>query len=144
MIIVYPTWPSWTLAFSAASTSNPRSSQSVKYRGSPTSSEMIKYYQQRIKIWSNMIQYDYNMVILWSNYSQNTWSRTKFPNFIWWTINHPYYLWRWQQAWRYAPLDQVKFGRFGKSGKAKEVSRPLELTIISYFCNTIQCWQSCF
>ena len=29
----------------------------------------------------------------------------------------------------------MKFGRFGKSGKAKEVSGPLELTIISYFCN---------
>ena len=35
----------------------------------------------------------------------------------------------------YTPLDQVKFGGFGKSGKAKEVSGPLELTIISYFCN---------
>ena len=32
-------------------------------------------------------------------------------------------------------MDQVKFGGFGKSGKAKEVSGPLELTIISYFCN---------
>ena len=29
----------------------------------------------------------------------------------------------------------MKFGGFGKSGKAKEVSGPLELTIISYFCN---------
>ena len=29
----------------------------------------------------------------------------------------------------------MKFGGFGKSGKAKEVNGPLELTMFSYFCN---------
>ena len=68
MTIFYSTWPSWTLAFSAASTSNPRSSQSVKYRGSPTSSEMIKYYQILSTKDQNMIKYDHNMVKIWPKY----------------------------------------------------------------------------